>query len=97
MLIKNALIDSGSVPARRLVARFSCNLAKKSPTAVRSHGRFVINGFALRCKAGEGHVGRRGNTSGADRFRVVLSGKPPDGTRRDENLAPNSAWTDAQS
>ena len=50
----------------RHVARFSCDLTKKSAAAVRSYGRFVIIGFALRRKAGEGHVGRRVNTSGAD-------------------------------
>jgi hypothetical protein len=38
----------------------------ESPTAVRSHGRFVIIGLALRRKAGEGYVGRCVNASGAD-------------------------------
>ena len=73
------------------MVKFSCNLINESTTAVRSHGRFVIIGFALRRKAREGHVRRRVNTSGADRFRVVLSGKPPDCTCRNEYLASNSA------
>ena len=63
---RNALIDIGSVPASRLVARFSCNLTKESPAAVRSYGLCVIIHFAPRRKTGWGNIGGSMNASGAD-------------------------------